>query len=246
MEKSSKPIVIPINGVDWVYDEVDMDLNLFAEEFRAYPNSKILVVGAHDEPSANLLAQAGHRVIGVDLREYDKKLPPCNYEFIRGDFNDLSPSFYREHAGTFDAFVCLSTLEHFGMGAYKESGRSHRYYDVIAMRKAWELLKTGEPGKEHGKAYLTVPFGSKFMEVWPHWRVYDLDSARDRLVQDFTIVKINAFTAVHGLEINGVKRKLGERLTEAEVATFSGIPPHISTLMVLRKDPVSRLAPDGR
>jgi len=64
----------------------DADVAMFVDHFVAARGSKILVVGAHDEAMANMLAASGFDVVGIDLRGYDQSLPPCNYRFIRGDF----------------------------------------------------------------------------------------------------------------------------------------------------------------
>lgn len=219
-------------------DAADVDVMLLFDNFQVPKGSKVLVVGAHDEPTANLIASLGLDVYGVDLREYDNRLPPCNYTYVRGDFCNLPASFVAEHMGTFDTVVALSCIEHFGMGAYSE-GRAHPYYDVIAMRKVWEYLKLG------GLAYVTVPFGGHYLEVWPNWRVYDLTSAISRLVQDFNILNLYSATAVR-FQIDGRDRKIGEIMPQHEVARYSGIPPHISTLLVLQKQDTTRRAPDGR
>ncbi len=215
----------------WITDGKDMDAALFTMAYDEPCPSRVLVVGAHDEPTANMLADMGNDVTGVDMRGYDNKLmSACNYRFHRGDFCD--PELFRHSLEDFDVFVSLSTIEHFGMGAYRE-GPISIYYDVLAMRKAWELLKYG------GKAYITVPTGSQFMEVWPHWRIYDLHSLRDRLIQDFKPLTIYASTA-DDITINGKTKKKGEMLTEEEVSSYSGIPPSVSTLVVMEKVRVHR------
>ena len=217
------------------YSVTDYDTCIFLEFFKERPGSKILVVGAHDEPSANMLAEMGHNVTGIDLREYDKDLPPCNYTFLRGDFCGMDLS----GLGKFDVFVALSCIEHFGMGTYKE-GPQHRYYDVVAMRRAWEMLKDG------GHAYVTIPMCGYFNEVWPHWRTYDLNSVKERLVQDFALVDLKGVVSGNLMLPDGRMKKAGEGLTTEELKTFTGMPPHYSALMFLEKVPVKRLSPDGR
>lgn len=218
----------------YIKDFADIDTALFTLAFNEPLPSKVLVVGSHDEPTANILAEMGHDVTGVDLREYDARLSPCNYRYVKGDFCD--PDVVPER-GQYDAFVSLSTIEHFGMGGYRE-GPLHAFYDVIAMRKAWELLRNG------GKAYLTVPTGGHYLEIWPHWRVYDLNSLRDRLVQDFKTLTVYASTAAD-IVVDGRVKKMGESLTESDVNAFSGIPPHVSTLLVMEKVEMKRKAPEG-
>jgi len=214
-------------------DHNDVDVLLLARSFGAPRGSKVLVVGAHDEPTANILTDCGFEVIGMDLRSYDKRLPPCNYTHIQGDFCNLPREFMAEHLSTFDVFVCLSAIEHFGMSAYGE-GTIHTYYDVIAMHTAWRLLK------DSGVAYVSVPMGSHYLEVWPNWRVYNLETALQRLGQDFRLDQIVTATAADVLIDNRI-HKAGQRLYDFERDRYSGIPPHVSSLLVWYKTPTRRI-----
>ncbi len=220
----------------------DLDVALFLDHFDEPEGSRILVVGAKEESTCDMLAECGFEVTGIDLREPDSQ--PENWNYIRRDFCELDRHSFtsRLGAGTFfepfDVFVAISAIEHFGLGTYSE-GTRHRYYDVIAMRKAWELLHVGS------KAYITVPIGGTFMEVTPHWRVYNMASIHDRLVQDFEF-KLLCCAVSGECEINGVPRKVGDPITADEVISYSGHPPHLSALVVMEKVNVKRLAPNGR
>ncbi len=216
---------------------LDPDLRAFVTRFRAVRGQRVCVVGAHDEDSANTMAREGLDVTGIDLRAYDEDLPACNFNYIRGDFCNL-PEFHAREVGKFDHFVCLSALEHFGLGSYQE-GIRHPYYDVIAMRKAWDLLKFG------GMAWVTVPFGAQFMEVVPHWRTYDYHSAMERIVQDFKLVGIEAVTA-EDLIVDGRERKIGDIWEVTGPTDYLALPPNVVTLIVMRKVPVDRMAPDRK
>lgn len=217
----------------------DADTSMFRSLFREPIGCKILEVGAHDEPLANQLVGLGYDVYGVDLREYDKLLPPCNYQYLRSDFCDLPLEFIRSHYGTFDCVFSISAIEHFGLGTYSEGSRSS-YYDVIAMRQVWGMLKTG------GVCYVTVPFGKKFVEYAPHWRVYDYKAVRERLVQDFRIDFCFPFVSGFGVSIGGGDLLVGTVLREDDVEKLEGELPHVSVIMRLVKGSRRRLAPDGR
>lgn len=219
--------------------EQDADFVAFFEIFDQPQGACILEAGAHDSPVCNILANNGFKVTGVDLRTYDPDLPPCNYEYIRCDWCDMPISFWNRAMGTYDAFVSLSTIEHFGFNAYGEGKALQYYYDVIAMRMAWMLLKEG------GMAYITVPFGEAYSEFIPHWRVYNIDSLLKRLVGDFTVEGMSGFVSGQ-CEINGVTRQPGEFLTPDECTSYSGAPPHVTIIAVLKKISRNRLAPDGR
>lgn len=230
----------------YVFSDIDTLALLWG--FDEPPGGRVIEVGAHDEPVANLLTDCGYDVTGVDLREYNagedtgKGLlitsPACNYTYVRSDFCDLPASFMERNYGGFDCAVSLSALEHFGLTTYGE-GNPHPYYDVIAMRTVWNLLRDG------GVAYITVPFGRQHLDNGIHWRVYDDNSLRNRLIQDFT-VELEVYFACTMLDVNGRHRPAGEFVSKADAMTYTGHPPHLSVLLKLRKKPVKRIAPNGR
>ncbi len=217
-------------------DKQDVDFVLFRDHFKAHPNAKILVVGAHDEPSAGILSHMGFDVYGIDLREHDKRLSLCNYKHIIGDFCDMPSSFVREHTGTFDVVVALSCIEHFGMNTYKE-GKAHPYYDIIGMRKVWDYLKVG------GIAYLTVPIGGAYYECWPNWRVYDHDALKSRLIQDFETMFIQSASAGKWVEKDNRVSKFEDVKATEEEKKHQTPSPHVSTLLVLKKGNINRVTP---
>ena len=230
------------------YTITDADTEEFLKFFKEPPGGRVLEVGAHDEPVANILSEAGYSVTGVDLREYnphqdlkERQDPGTpNYEYVREDFCNLPLKFLQEHLETYDIAICLSAVEHFGLGTYNEGADGFApFYDVVAMRKVWEFLKVG------GAAYVTVPFGGRMVVVGKDWRIYDEPGVLSRIVQDFSVEEAKVFIA-DDIDINGVKKKRGDPITPAEAAAYTGAIPHISVLMKLRKTPVKRLAPDGR
>lgn len=225
----------------------DIDTLTFLRFYNAPPGLDILEVGAHDEPLANLLAERGDRVTGIDLREYDPRqdLPSkstnkldCNYNYIRGDFCNLPEVLYRQWLNHFDVVISLSAIEHFGLNAYNE-GCPHPYYDVLAMRTVWQVLKTD------GVAYISVPYGAWFIERHTNWRVYNYASLHSRLVQDF-IVEAYSLVISGPLILDGELRTPRDTVTLEEANSYIGDPPHISILLKLRKKEVKRLSPDGR
>lgn len=216
------------------YGVPDPDVGLFVDHFDEPEGSRILVVGAHDEPTANMLADAGCSVVGLDLRPYDSSLPPCNYRFRQFDFCDSTVSHYGWWYGQPEVFVSLSAVEHFGLGTYNEGPR-HAYYDVIAMRKAWELLKEG------GRAYVTVPFGGSFCEMTPHWRVYDEVSLNERVVQDFRLDLLTMRAGEDILESHGnVLWKQGTPMSMEDAKQMPPGCPFVSALLVMTKVKVER------
>lgn len=115
----------------------------------------VLDLGCCESPLPLQLASLGHKVVAVDQDEYLARHP--NLSFVRGDICQLSfrPSL-------FDVAVCLSTIEHLGLGFYGDPER--RQADLAAMREIRRVLKPG------GRLLLTTPFG-RAREGWQ--RVYD-------------------------------------------------------------------------
>lgn len=250
---------IPKDIID-KYSPHDADTNTFLTHFDEPITSRIIEIGSHDETVSNMLSETGFNITGIDLREYDKDLPPCNYPYIRCDFNDLPESFMKENWGKIDTIIALSCIEHFGMNTYSE-GSVNLYYDVLAMHRMRDLLKEG------GTIYLTVPFGSISVEFYPHWRVYNKEYLYFRLVQDFTVEQTIYFFSAnwwsglsdgfHMPEFHDLKYDVGDIIDEELAMTFPGgqehpvrpnevIPPNLTVFLKLRKKSIKRLAPDGR
>jgi SAM-dependent methyltransferase len=206
------------------YKTFDPESDLFFEEFDEKAGSKILEIGSQHSPVASMLSKSGFNVTGVDLRDSDQEV---NYTHITSDFCQLPISFYRENIGTFDVAVSISAIEHFGLNTYGE-GKERCFYDVTAMRYIYDFLKPG------GVCYLTVPFGGKFVEVKPHWRVYDWGSFNDRLAQSFFVEKFH-LGVCEKIDINGVTMNSGQRISiEAAMLNTYGYP-NISCFAKLRK-----------
>jgi len=210
----------------------DPESALFLDSFDEPVGSKILEVGAHDSPLAKMMAETGFRVVSVDLRPYDHGTHPYHKHII-GDFCNLPKEFWQEHRETFDCAFSVSALEHFGLGTYGEKKAFN--YDVIAVRYIWDLLKEG------GSFYLTVPFGSRFVEKTPDWRVYDFPNLMERLIQDFSMEKFGVANC-DTYKSMGREVKAGEPVTLLDVLINHNGSPCISAFLKLRKMSVKREA----
>lgn len=253
---ANKNVHTTIQKIREYFPTTDADTALFLDLFNEPAGCKILEIGAHDEPVAIILANSGHKVIGVDLREPDPSFPPPsnvitathgnqssfigegNFEYIRGDFCNLPREFWSVHRGTFDVVISLSALEHFGMGTYQE-GPTNCFYDVLASRYIWDALKEG------GRCYLTVPFGKDYMENWPHWRVYNWNAIHARLIQDFSLIGDIRACVAEGVTMNGNRVAVGGLSNVNDILNNSG-NPSVSALVKMQKITKQRIAPDGR
>jgi cyclopropane fatty-acyl-phospholipid synthase-like methyltransferase len=206
------------------YKNFDPEAGLFFADFDEPKGSKILEIGSQHSPLASMMAKCGFHVTGIDLRDSDQEL---NYNHITADFCRLPSYFIRENIGTFDAAVIVSAIEHFGLNTYGE-GRKHEYYDVIAMRYIYDLLKPG------GTCYLTTPFGGKFVEHKPHWRVYDWANLLERIVQDFSTEVFN-LGVCEEITINGKVFSVGSPISMNEAILNTIGLPHVSCYVRLRK-----------
>lgn len=214
---------IPEN-IRQTYKKPDPEADLVFANFDEAEGSKILEVGSQHCPIASMLSNCGFKVTGVDLRTWDQEL---NYLHIQTDFCKLPIEFLRDGIATFDSAICISTLEHFGIGTYAEHF-SYEYYDVLASRYIYDLLRSG------GTFYLTVPFGGKYVANKPHWRVYDWASFCDRLCCGFILEKFYLCVTEEAM-IDGRKFMPGEIIgLDTALANMHG-HPFISCFAKLRK-----------
>jgi 2-polyprenyl-3-methyl-5-hydroxy-6-metoxy-1,4-benzoquinol methylase len=106
---------------------------------------KIADVGAVESLVALSLAMLGYDTTAVDLRPY-----PFEHPHLRSVTTPIEE--WNQKDETFDAIVCLSTIEHIGLGAYGEDPKDGRA-DITAMKRMHELVKPG------GLLVLTTRFG---------------------------------------------------------------------------------------
>lgn len=107
------------------------------------PGCRILDVGSTESTVSLSLASLGYRVTAVDPRPYPLSHPGLTP--FQGPIADLTAS------GEFDAVVLLSSIEHFGIGAYDLDDEDDA--DLAAMEKVWEVTRAGS------RLVLTTPFG---------------------------------------------------------------------------------------
>jgi SAM-dependent methyltransferase len=105
--------------------------------------ARVLDVGSTESSVALSLASLGYDVTAVDPRPYPLSHPRLTtFQGRIADFRDDRP---------FDAIVLLSSIEHFGVGAYELEREDDA--DLAAMQHLWKLSKPGT------RLVLTTPFG---------------------------------------------------------------------------------------
>jgi SAM-dependent methyltransferase len=134
------------------------------------PPAAILDVGSVESTIPLSLAGLGYRVTALDLRPYPYTHP--NLEVAVSRIED----FERE-PGSFDAVLCISTIEHIGLGWYGEAPQEQDA-DRRALERLAALLKPG------GMLVLTVPFGRPGVDEVQ--RTYD-DAMLDTLLDGWRI-----------------------------------------------------------
>jgi hypothetical protein len=138
--------------------------------------ARILDVGATENTLAFSLASLGYETTALDLRPYPLSHPRLEVVVARIEEWNSEP-------GSFDAIICLSTIEHIGLDAYgAASGDSA---DLAAMKRMRELAVPG------GLLVLTAPVGRAATAETE--RTYDRAGLEALLegwdVQDLTVVR---------------------------------------------------------
>jgi len=133
---------------------------------RTPKGGRILDLGCGESLIAYELASFGFDVVGVDLNDYPLTHP--NLRTIASSLETIDDDDLRG----FDTIVCLSAIEHFGLGAYGEDPNDGRT-DIEALER---LAALSQPDTA---LILTTPFGEP--SVTEFQRVYDSQGLEDLL-----------------------------------------------------------------
>ena len=135
--------------------------------------ASILDVGAAESTLAYSLAVLGYDVTALDPRPYPLSHP--RLRSVQGRIED----WFDERS--YDAVLCLSTIEHIGIAVYGVEERADA--DLAAMRRMYELTGSG------GLLVLTIPVGKS--DVHATERTYDREALRLLLegwrIEDLTV-----------------------------------------------------------
>ena len=201
----------------------DEDVKWFFKNLTEKPPQKVMELGAWDEDISYILSELGFDVTGVDLHEYDRKVE-LNHKHVIGDFCTMD---YKEE---FDIVVSTSAIEHFGLRTYSEKVKNEQY-DSVALRKIWEALK------DDGVAYITVPYGKKFVTMSPDWRVYNNRKLLSRLLPGFEVEKKEFFMSGDGSDSEGNPLPWGSTVSLKVANKYDGSTvPHLTVGLKLRKN----------
>lgn len=126
-------------------------------------SAAILDVGS----AGSALAQA--------IREFGSRWQVLGLDLVQGCDAMMDARSIGFRDGVFDQVICISTIEHIGLGC----GISDKSGDARTMQEILRVMKKG------GSAIITVPYGRKKR---PEHRVYDR-SALAKLVSHFSVAK---------------------------------------------------------
>jgi hypothetical protein len=135
--------------------------------------AEVLDVGASESTLCLSLATFGYRVTAVDPRPNPLSHP--NLTVVTGKIEDW------DAPQAFQATICLSTIEHIGLGGYEQEGGAKRA-DLGAMRRMRELTEVG------GLLVLTTSYGTSRADEFS--RTYDREGL-DELLEGWQVQQLS-------------------------------------------------------
>ena len=129
----------------------------------------ILDIGCMNSHLALQLACMGYKITALDVRTYPFRHP--NLKICKEDI-----SCAKLEEASYDCAICISTVEHVGLGHYGDArGISDRsFIDALARFV-----------KPNGSIFITVPFGLRFESHW--YRVYNSETL-EYLIEGYGLV----------------------------------------------------------
>lgn len=140
--------------------------------------SQVLDFGATESTVSLSLASLGHDVLACDLRPY-----PLRHPRLRNVVGPIEQ--WEGPERPLDAVVCLSALEHVGLGAYDEAPTATPEHGAGGELDRQIVQLFGRWLRPGGELVLTAPYGA--WEVTETQRVYDA-AHLDALLAGWTIV----------------------------------------------------------
>ena len=143
---------------------------------------KVLDVGCYYSNFPIQLASMGFKVWGIDPEPYQLIHP--NFTFIQGD---VTKTDFK--SGFFDIVTSVSTIEHIGLGFYKDKNQNSG--DTAAVEEISRILKKG------GLFVLSVPY-SKSFRLGKTQRFYDTKHINILLSSKFKITNRLLYASYKG------------------------------------------------
>jgi len=172
---------------------------VFAATWRLSPGSSIIDIGSRESALPISLAMNGYRVVTLDPRGYAYRHPGITS--ISATVSDwIGPE------DAVDAVTCVSAIEHFGIGAYKQTEEVGRL-DLEAMKRFRSWLSAS------GILVLTVPFGTSALNSLQ--RVYDFDGIEE-LTDGFTVTKSEVYQRIDDMAWRRLSKDSRRKRWEAE------------------------------
>jgi SAM-dependent methyltransferase len=178
----------------------------------------VLDVGCAESLLSHELVARGHRVVGIDIRDYPWKNPKMSF-YRRNVIDTGFPSSF------FDAAVLVSTIEHIGLNSYGQLSLDDEG-DIKAMHELHRILKDG------GVIFLTTPYvGNNPSQVNPFERNYN-EKRLNRLTQGFKIVKEDYYLPIRTEGKKWVWLKVTKDDNRFQIESIVGL-----ACLVLAKEP---------
>lgn len=215
------------------YGQLDADTLVFLQYAELPPGARVLEVGANEEPSAAILCDKGHSVVGVDLRPHKMLDHRLGYLHIEADFVKWAEGQEWYPKGHFDAAFSTSALEHFGIEAYGHKVKDS-HYDAKAVDAVYNLLKPG------GSFYVTVPYGADYIVDFYNWKVYCRQTLQEHIIRDFKVQRRLYFKSAECMVPDAGRLDcfgdLVPLVQEASADAYWGVPPHLTVFLHLIKE----------
>ena len=210
--EKTEPLISPLVVVQDNYDSLGIVDRYYEWAFvteKLYENktlnNRILDVGSALTALPSIMASMGNEVVSVDIQKWE--MPWKGVITVQLDLLcDIIP--YPDNY--FDYVVCISAIEHFGLGRYVDIASPDG--DFEGMRAIINALKPG------GGLILTFPVGLPAI-VYPAHRIYGPKRV-ERLIQGFTIEDKRFFNAKKDIPL--------ARFECTEEEAFQAEPRHYS------------------
>jgi 2-polyprenyl-3-methyl-5-hydroxy-6-metoxy-1,4-benzoquinol methylase len=170
-------------------------------------DKQVIDIGSAMTVLAAVVAKLGNDVTCIDFQKWSSHLDRVSY--LSCDLIAGCPTL-KPHS--FDFGLCISTIEHVGLGRWKDP--EDVYGDVKGMQTIYELLKPG------ALLVLTVPVG--LAEVsFPAHRIYN-QSRLKKITKDFKVIEEKFYCLENnGMEFKPCSSDVAFNLSKTEAVNYN-------------------------